>query len=47
MVLAPDKRAQDAARRRAEQDGKSVAPATEPEDEATGASPELAPDPEQ
>jgi translation initiation factor IF-3 len=47
MVLAPDKRAQDAARRRAEQDGKSVAPATEPEDEATGASPELATDPEQ
>jgi translation initiation factor IF-3 len=47
MVLAPDKRAQDAARRRAEQDGRSVAPATEPEDEATGAAPELATDPEQ
>jgi translation initiation factor IF-3 len=45
MVLAPDKRAQDAARRRAEQDGKVAAPATAPQDET--ASPAETATPEQ
>jgi translation initiation factor IF-3 len=45
MVLAPDKRAQDAARRRAEHDGKAAAPAAEPHDEAGSPAETATPEP--
>jgi translation initiation factor IF-3 len=42
MVLAPDKRAQDAARRRAEQDGKATSTVPDQEVDAGAATPEAA-----